>query len=212
MWTQTTALLLACCLWPAETQNIWNEPIKFNTKAKETCTMIITGQGEYTKLRLSCQSAKRSYWCDYIGKPHTCRPYNKNPRHYFVQMSWTLRKLYNACQGPKEIQPFMCRKATDESQMVFSSASFTRSEASTRIATRPAVQPARPPPSSTRPSSARQPPTKTIRVPQRPKTTQKSRTQPTTPPNESTPKRMARQYCWRSLQGICSYVIGLFRS
>lgn len=179
--------------------------------------MIITGQGEYTRLRLSCQGAKRSYWCEYVGMPQTCRAYNKNPRHYFVQMSWGLRKLYNACQAPREIKPFMCRKASDDSQMIFSAASFSRSEAPSRTDARPAGQPRRPqrPPAPTRPDSARQAATKTARMPQRVKTTQTATSQPittTTPSVESNPKRMARQYCWRSLQGICSYVIGLFRS
>uniref|UniRef100_A0A3Q1B582 Fibroblast growth factor binding protein 2a n=1 Tax=Amphiprion ocellaris TaxID=80972 RepID=A0A3Q1B582_AMPOC len=152
-------------------QSIWDDPIRFSTKAKDVCTMSVTGHGEYTKLRLSCQSNRRSYWCEYVGKPQTCRTYNKNPRHYFVQMMWNLRKLHNACQAPREIKPHMCRKATDESQMVFSSASFPRP-----LGTRPAIP------------------------------------QPTTPPVESTGKRVARRYCWRSLQGICSFVVGLFRN
>ncbi|XP_042348745.1 fibroblast growth factor binding protein 2a [Plectropomus leopardus] len=215
MWTQDSALLLllACCLWSADAQgdrrqSIWDDPIKFSTKAKDVCTMIITGYREYTRLRLSCQSNKRSYWCEYIGKPYTCRPYNKDPRHYFVQMMWGLRKLHNACQAPKQIKPFMCRKASDDSQMVFSSASFSQStaEASTGTGAKPAEQPARPPPrpAPTRPDSGRQ-------VPPGVRTTQRASPQTTPPPVESNAKRIARQYCWRSLQGICAYFIGLFR-
>ncbi|XP_041800576.1 fibroblast growth factor binding protein 2a [Chelmon rostratus] len=213
MWTQAIALLLllACCLRPAEAQSdgsrrqsIWDDPIKFKTKENDLCTMIITGQGEFTRLRLWCQSSKRSYWCEYVGQPHTCRSYNKNPRHYFVQMMWGLRKLHNACQAPRQIQPHMCRKATNDSQMVFSSASFSRPwpEAPSR--------PARPrPPAATSPDSVRQASTKATRVPPRARTTQRTSPQPTTPPGESNAKRIARQYCWRSLQGLCSYVIGL---
>ncbi|XP_070769830.1 fibroblast growth factor binding protein 2a [Enoplosus armatus] len=222
MWTQASALplLLACCLWSTEAQNdgtrrqsIWDDPIKFITKDKDLCTMIITGQGEYTRLRLSCQGSKRSYWCDYVGKPYTCRSYNKNPRHYFVQMMWGLRKLYNACQAPRQIKPHMCRKATDESQMVFSSTSFSRPSPEAPFGTRP-TRPARPQPrpAPSRPDSTRQASTKNIRVTPRVKTTQRTSPQPTTPPVESHAKRMARQYCWRSLQGICSYIIGLFRN
>lgn len=223
MWTQASALLLlACCLCPAEAQSngsrrqsIWDVPIRFKTKANDLCTMMITGQGEYTRLRLSCQSNKRSYWCEYVGKPYTCGPYNKNPRHYFVQMMWGLRKLHNACQAPRVIKPHMCRKANDESQMVFSSASFSRSSSeASRTGTRPAVQPARPQPrpAATRPGSVRQASTKFIRVSPSVRTTQESSPQPTAPTVESYPKRMARQYCWRSLQGVCSYIIGLFRN
>ncbi|XP_070693357.1 fibroblast growth factor binding protein 2a [Pempheris klunzingeri] len=219
MWTQASALLLllACCLWSAEaqrTKSIWDDPIQFKTKKQDLCTMIITGQGEYTKLRLSCQGSKSSYWCDYVGKPHTCRPYNKNPRHYFIQMMWGLRKLHNACQAPRQIKPHMCRNADDDSQMVFSSASLSRSrpEGSSRTDVRPATRPARPQPRPvpTRLDTTRQVSTKTI--PPRVKTTQRASPQPTTAPVESYAKRTARRYCWRSLQGICSYFIGLFRN
>ncbi|XP_031722711.1 fibroblast growth factor binding protein 2a [Anarrhichthys ocellatus] len=219
MWTQESALmlLLACCLWSAEAQsdrrqNIWDDPIKFKTQAKDACTMIITGQGEYTRLKLSCRSSKRSYWCEYVGKPHTCSPYNKNPRHYFVQMMWGLRKLHNACLAQRQIKPHMCRKATDESQMVFSGASFPRSVAEASARMRPAAQPGRPSPtrprpSPTRPGSARL----TVGVPPRMQPTPRASPPPATTPVESNAKRMAQQYCWRSLQGICSYFIGFVR-
>ncbi|XP_017272922.1 fibroblast growth factor binding protein 2a [Kryptolebias marmoratus] len=216
MWIRATALLLAFFLWPSEAQSdggrkpsIWDEPIKFTTKNKDKCTMIITGQGENTNLRLSCQGVRR-YWCDFVGKPHTCSAYNKNPRHYFVQMMWTLRKLPNACRGPRQIKPHMCRKASDDSLMVLRSVSFSKSQpdASYRAAARPSKQSAR---SQTAPGPARRN-WKAVRPLERVKTTQRSSPTPTTPPAESNPKRMARQYCWRSMQGICSAVIGWFRS
>uniref|UniRef100_UPI0037E93DCF fibroblast growth factor binding protein 2a n=1 Tax=Semicossyphus pulcher TaxID=241346 RepID=UPI0037E93DCF len=212
-------LLLACCVWSAEAQtggrrqSIWDDPIKFNTKNNDLCTMVVTGHGEYTRLRLSCQSNKRSYWCEYLGKPYTCRSYSKNPSHYFVQMMWGLRKLQNACMAPRQIKPHMCRKATDESQMVFSSASFSRPDASTRTGARPAAaQPARtqPRPAPTRPQSTGQ--ASIPRVYQRVPTQRRTNPQPTAPPVESNPRRIARLYCWRSLHGVCSYVIGLFRN
>uniref|UniRef100_A0A8C6UU65 Fibroblast growth factor binding protein 2a n=1 Tax=Neogobius melanostomus TaxID=47308 RepID=A0A8C6UU65_9GOBI len=178
-------------------QNIWNDPIVFNTKANDRCTMIITGQGELTKLKLSCQGPRRSYWCEYVGKPNTCQSFNKNPRHYFTQMMWGLRKLSNACQAPRVIKPHMCRKATDESQMVFSSASFPRQPE------RPGVQ--RPHP--TRPVWRRQP----VRGPIREKQRSSGGTQSPSPTAETHKKRMARLYCWKSMQGVCAYVIGLFR-
>ncbi|KAM3613036.1 uncharacterized protein V6R79_019185 [Siganus canaliculatus] len=201
MWIKacTLFLLLVCCFCSAEPQSdgsrrqsIWDDPIQFKTKANDLCDMIITGQGEYTRLRLSCQGSRRSYWCEYVGMPHTCRPYNKNPRHYFVQMMWDLRKLHNACQAPRQIKPHMCRNAADDSQMVFSSASFAQTER------------ARPqPPAAARTEQA----VKAIRVPQR--VTSSPHT--VTPPVESKAKRVARLYCWRSLQGVCSFIVGLFR-
>lgn len=88
--------------------------------------MIITGQEDLTKLRISCQSQDRSYWCEYQGRPHICRPYNSNPRHFFKQIMWDLRKLRNACQGRTVLNNFMCKKAPHEAQMIFvtSSSSF----------------------------------------------------------------------------------------
>uniref|UniRef100_A0A146ZZN6 Fibroblast growth factor binding protein 2a n=1 Tax=Fundulus heteroclitus TaxID=8078 RepID=A0A146ZZN6_FUNHE len=211
MWIPATALLLlTCSLWPAEAQSIWDDPITFKTKAADKCTMILTGQGENIKLRLSCHGSRRSYWCEYVGKPHTCPAFNKNPRHYFVQMMWTLRKQTNACQGPRELKPHMCRKATDESRMIFSAGPFLRS----RPPAKPSKQPERPQgsPAHARPNQTEKGPLKAVRASGRIRPTKRADPQPTTPPTESTRRSMARQYCWRSLQGVCSFVIGWFRN
>ncbi|KAM3866969.1 fibroblast growth factor binding protein 2a [Diretmus argenteus] len=229
MWTQagTLLLLLACCLWLAEAQSdtrrrmsIWDDPIKFNTKASETCTMMITGQGELTRLRISCRGV-HSYWCEYVGKPHTCPAYNNNPRHFFVQMMWRLRKLHNPCRAPRLIKPHMCRMASDESQMIFSSASFPqqRSEEPTdpgsrqtgpRPATRPATRPQiRPAPSE--PDPAREASTKQQDPPGVRTTKPAATPRPTAPTAKSKAKQMAEDYCWRSLKGVCAYVFGWFR-
>ncbi|XP_034453883.1 fibroblast growth factor-binding protein 2 [Hippoglossus hippoglossus] len=223
MWTQASApllLLLACCLRPAEAQsdgrrqNIWDDPIKFKTKAKDSCTMTITGHGDYTRLRLSCRSSEGSYWCEYVGKPYNCRTYNKNPRHYFIQMMWGFRKLHNACQAPKTIRPQMCRRATDDSQMIFSSASSSHLWQDHSPRPKLGPQPARPEPrpAPTRPESGRKPSSKSTPVQLREKTSERTTPLPMTPPVESNAKRIARRYCWRSLHGICSFVIGLFRN
>ncbi|KAM4621659.1 fibroblast growth factor binding protein 2a [Polymixia lowei] len=204
MWIQAgVLLLLACWLCPAaDAQSIWDNPIRFNTKANDVCTMYVTGQGEYTRLRISCRGRQRSYWCEYLGKPHTCRTYNNRPRHYFTQMMWGLRKLQNACQAPRFIKPHMCRKETDESQMVFSSSSFSQQRPDTSRPVRP--EQARP----TRPDHPNPGPKTT---PARKTPTPKPTTaRPTTPAVESKAKKMAQKYCWRSLQGVCSYVIGWF--
>uniref|UniRef100_A0AAV2MIN8 Uncharacterized protein n=1 Tax=Knipowitschia caucasica TaxID=637954 RepID=A0AAV2MIN8_KNICA len=167
--------------------------------------MIITGQGGLTKLKLSCQGPKRSYWCEYVGKPYTCRSFNKNPRHYFVQMMWGLRKLTNACQAPRVIKPHMCRKSTDESQMVFSAASFGRQverQSVQKEASHARVQ-QRPVP--TRPTRQRPP----VRGPVREK--QRLPGPRVAPTAETHKRRMSRLYCWKSMQGVCAFVIGLFK-
>ncbi|XP_072520158.1 fibroblast growth factor binding protein 2a [Salminus brasiliensis] len=133
MRTLASALMLSCCFWASlvesyeeeeeQRRSMWEEPIQFATKAKDQCSMMVTGQGELTKLRISCQSQGRSYWCEYQGRPHICRAYNNNPRHFFTQIMWDLRKLRNACQGKSVLKSFMCRKASDEAQMVFATSS-----------------------------------------------------------------------------------------
>lgn len=218
MWTQASAVLLlfTCCFLLAETQsnssqNLWGAPIRFKTKGNDLCTMIITSQGEYTRLRLSCENTKwHSYWCEYLGTPHTCRSYNKNPRHYFIQIMWDLRKLHNACKAPRNIRPHMCRKATSDSQMVFSSASFLWSTPGVSVSEeRPAAQSASPEsPTPTRQDS----PVSTGAFQTILKTTQRVDPQSVMSHLESSADRMARQYCWRSLYSICTYVIGLFRN
>ncbi|KAJ8014838.1 hypothetical protein DPEC_G00019920 [Dallia pectoralis] len=142
MWTWARALLfLIFCLWSVDGQsesnirnartsnvggaatenrkNLLEDPIQFNSKAKDLCTMSVTGEGNVTRLRISCQNAVRTYWCEYTGKPQMCRAYSNNPRHYFTQIMWDLRKLQNACHAPKAIKPQMCKRAPVDAQMVF---------------------------------------------------------------------------------------------
>ncbi|TSV81515.1 Fibroblast growth factor-binding protein 2 [Bagarius yarrelli] len=130
------ALLFSCCVWAAIAHNqdgkdateagkskILEDPIQFVTKTKDRCSMALTGNGDLTRLRVSCVGLQASYVCEYEGKPDICRNYNTNPRHYFTQIMWELRKLNNACQGPGSIKPTMCKKASDESQMIMTSRS-----------------------------------------------------------------------------------------
>ncbi|XP_033985200.1 fibroblast growth factor-binding protein 2b [Trematomus bernacchii] len=136
-------LFLAAAVWVASAQtnnssnqqqqqqqqqqqrSVWDEPIRFTSKSKDTCTMVVSGAGDYTRLRVSCkgpsqgQTPGRSYYCDFQGKPNLCRAYNLNPRHFFTQMMWDMRKLSHACQGPKIYRPAMCKKYPEEAQMTF---------------------------------------------------------------------------------------------
>ncbi|KAJ8269513.1 hypothetical protein COCON_G00121200 [Conger conger] len=309
MKAQASALLLvACCLWTAEGQgeppkkSIWEDPIQFNTKAKDTCTMIVTGQGDLTKLRVSCKNQDKTYWCEYAGKPQVCRSYNNNPRHYFTQIMWDLRKLPNACQAARVIKPQMCKRAPDEAQMVFQTSwprLFTprpvrptqerqparpeqpkpeapkpevprpeeprpeeprpeeprpqeprpeapRPEASRPEAARPAApRPDQPRPDAPKPEAPRAvAPKPEVSKPDSPRLARppQPRPQPAKPepgrplskiipvkkvspkPTKTTPgktpqpitkanaKKMAQDYCWKSLEGICAYVLGWFQN
>ncbi|KAM9449829.1 fibroblast growth factor-binding protein 2b [Clarias gariepinus] len=211
--------LLACCVWAmiaqAQSNNAGNsshsnpgevtasegtgrtEPIRFSNKAKDECVMVVSSHRNSTKLRVTCKTKGKSYWCDYLGKPNMCRAYSKNPRHYFTQIMWEMRKLPNSCQGLQSYKPQMCRSATDEAQMVFH-ASWPKIpkkskpqppvKEGSKPVTNPALKPIQP-----------QKPAKT--------TTQK----PTeTPKNWA--DQVAEEHCWESIQGICSFFINWFQS
>ncbi|XP_067237693.1 fibroblast growth factor binding protein 2a [Chanodichthys erythropterus] len=237
MWTITSTLLLTCCLRaalaqtqghdddePGDRRNVWEDVIEFLTKGtKDECYMSVTGQRDLTKLRIICQGLERSYWCEYQGKPHVCRSYNKNPVHYYRQIMWDLRKLPHACQGGRVFKPLMCKRASDEAQMVFKSASSADAV--------PMDRPYRPAPVRTEPMRPQQ----TGRE-QRPTRQQLGQDQlnqrnalkstvqreiitptptvpqPTTQVPISEAKKLAQDYCWRSFNGVCSWVIGWFRN
>lgn len=201
--TFQVAFLLACCVWAiiAQTQssNQGNsshsnpgeitgndqtgktEPIRFSNKAKDNCSMVVSSKGDLTKLRVSCKNKGKSYSCTYQGKPKLCRTYSNNPRHYFTQIMWEMRKLQNSCQGRCTYKPLMCRSATDEAQMVFYS-SWAKiqnqpGKAPTKECSNPVKNPA--------------------------KTTTQS-------PSE-TPKSWAERHCWAIVQDLCSYIIALIQ-
>ncbi|XP_061768577.1 fibroblast growth factor-binding protein 2b [Nerophis ophidion] len=230
-------LLLAAvvCVSNAQTNNsvndnnkqrsIWDEPIRFSTKSKDSCTMVVSGAGDYTRLRVTCkgpsqgQTAGRSYYCDFQGKPNLCRAYSLNPRHYFTQMMWDLRKLSHACQGAKIYRPSMCKKHPDEVQMSFLAAwpktASPKPSKPVQESPRKPAAPAQAKPAATqkpvRPQPVKPQPGK---IPQTRKTTPKpakTTARPSEVP-ESKASRMASEYCWKSFHGICSYVIGWFHN
>ncbi|XP_016409791.1 fibroblast growth factor-binding protein 2-like [Sinocyclocheilus rhinocerous] len=247
MWTITSTLLLTCCLRAALVQsqdhddikpgykrNVWEDEIEFLTKGtRDECSLSVTGQGDLTKLRITCLGLERSYWCEYQGKPQVCRSYNNNPLHYFRQIMWDLRKLPNACQGQRVLKPLMCRRASDEAQMVFTSASSSDTKPMDRpyrpapdrpMQMRPQQRRREQRPKPTRPQILRAQSARTAQdKPNQPKavksTKQKKITtpkptmpRPTTPVPTSEAKKLAQDYCWRSFQGVCSFVIGWFRN
>ncbi|XP_018971863.1 fibroblast growth factor-binding protein 2-like [Cyprinus carpio] len=241
MWTITSTLLLACCLWaalvqsqdhddiePGHMRNVWEDVIEFLTKGtRDECSLSVMVQGDLTKLRITCLGMEHSYWCEYQGKPQVCRNYNNNSLHYFRQIMWGLRKLSNACQGQRILKPLMCRKASDEAQMVFISASSSNAEPyrpvpDRPVQMRPQLQKQRPKP--TRPQIFRTQPARTAQdktnQPKAFKSTTQRRIitpkptvpQPTTQVPLSEAKKLAQDYCWRSFRGVCSFVIGWFRN
>lgn len=202
----------------------WDEPIRFSTKAKDSCAMTVSGAGDYTRLRVSCrgpsqgQSPGRSYYCDFQGKPNQCRAYSLNPRHYFTQMMWEMRKLSHACQGPRLYRPHMCQKYPDDVQMTFLAAwpkaSAPKSSKSVPEPRKPAAPVQTKPVATAKP--VKQQPVKPVpgKGPQTKKTTSKpakTTTRPTDQPDTNA-SRLASEYCWKSFHGICSYVISWFQN
>uniref|UniRef100_A0A4W5N515 Fibroblast growth factor binding protein 2a n=1 Tax=Hucho hucho TaxID=62062 RepID=A0A4W5N515_9TELE len=187
-------------------KSVWEDPIQFNNKVKDLCTMSVTGQGDVTRLRISCQGAERTYWCEYTGKPQMCRAYNNNPRHYFTQIMWELRKLQNACQAPKAIKPQMCKRAPDDAQMLFSTSSTPEAASA---ATPQKLEKAQEP-TQAKPETPKAPIVKQAKpAATKPEAKPAAAKPPTVKGNA---KKIAQEYCWQSLQGICSYVISWFQN
>jgi len=223
-------------------RSIWDEPIRFNTKSKDACTMVVSGAGDYTRLRVSCkgpsqgQAPGRSYYCDFQGKPNLCRAYNLNPRHYFTQMMWDMRKLNHACQGPKVYRPAMCKKYPEEAQMTFlaswpkpattakaASASTTKTTAATTPKASKAGQDQRRPVVPAQSKQAFTPKPFKPQPPVKPQAGKGSQARKPTPkPGKTTPRptehadaksaRLASEYCWKSFHGICTYFISWFQN
>jgi len=222
-------------------RSVWDEPIRFTNKAKDVCTMVVSGAGDYTRLRVSCKGPNvgqvqgRSYYCDFQGKPNLCRAYNTNPRHYFTQIMWEMRKLNHACEGPKVYKPAMCKKYPEEAHMTFLAAwpkpAATPKPAKPAAASKPVV-PALPaaakPVQVVTPKPAQQVPPKPAQAkpqpaakPQQPGKPAPAK-KPTPKPGKAMPKptesaegkatRLAQEYCWKSFHGICTYFIGWFQN
>ncbi|XP_026215930.1 fibroblast growth factor-binding protein 2b [Anabas testudineus] len=186
--------------------SILDEPITFSTKTKDSCGMVVSAVGNYTRLRVSCrgqsqgQTPGRSYYCDFQGKPSTCRAYNLNPRRYFLQIMWELRKLSHACQGAKIYRPQMCKKHSDEAQMTFLASRPKATKPSKPDQTKPVTTP-----KPGKPKSGKGPqPGITNHKPA------KTTTHPTEQPDTAA-SRLASEYCWKSLQGVCTYFISWFQ-
>ncbi|XP_068178415.1 fibroblast growth factor-binding protein 2b [Antennarius striatus] len=204
-------------------RSIWDEPIRFSSKTKDSCTMVVSGAGDYTRLRVSCkgpsqgQTQGRTYYCDFQGKPNLCRAYNLNPRHYFTQMMWDMRKLSHACQGAKIYRPQMCKKYPDEAQMTFLASwpKTTTPKPSKPMQERKPVAPAQTKPITTpkpvKPQPVKPQPGKGVQTKKPSPKPGKTTIRPTEHP-ESKAARLATEYCWKSFHGICTYFISWFQN
>ncbi|NXE48534.1 FGFP2 protein, partial [Casuarius casuarius] len=177
------------------------EEINFRTKAKDVCTMSMSGDEEM-KLRVECESQGKSYWCEFTGKPSVCRPFRKNPKIYWNQIAMELRKLPHACESTEVLKATMCQKAptdavmkqiaagmepedlANQDKLVQKASASTKGvgKSSVKKIGKPAVLPL------IKPNQHGQ-----------------------GPENETEAMRLAREHCWESLHGFCSYIIGIFR-
>ncbi|XP_055062688.2 fibroblast growth factor-binding protein 2b [Misgurnus anguillicaudatus] len=209
-------------------ENVGNEPISFNTKAKDSCSMVISGQTDSTKLRVSCKNKGKTYWCEFLGKPNLCKAYNNNPHHFFKQIMWDMRKLHNACQGPQVFKPHMCRSASDDVRMILHSSfpkiSNLKPTQAPNVQNQPKLQqtkssistpkPPRQPPKPHQPAKPASKPVKpVVSKPASPRKPVKTITpRPTVAQGEDQSTKLAEEYCWESLQGVCSYFISWFQN
>lgn len=157
---------------------------------------------EEMKLRIECKSQGKSYWCEYTGKPSVCRPFRNNPKLYWNQIAVELRKLPHACESTQVLKATMCQKAPADAVMKQIAAgmepedlanqdkSVQKTSASVRGAGKssvkkigkPAILPLIKPTQHGQGSE-----------------------------NETEAMKLAREHCWESLHGFCSYIIGIFR-
>ncbi|XP_062430753.1 fibroblast growth factor-binding protein 2 [Rhea pennata] len=177
------------------------EEINFRTKAKDVCTMSVSGDEEM-KLRIECKNQGKSYWCEFTGKPSVCRPFRKNPKIYWNQIAVELRKLSHACESTQELKATMCQKAPTDAVMKQITAgmeledlanqdkSVQKTSGSTKGVGKSSVKKIGKPPvlPLIKPNQHRQ-----------------------GSMNETEAMKLAREHCWESLHDFCSYIIGIFR-
>ncbi|NXH10077.1 FGFP2 protein, partial [Bucco capensis] len=167
------------------------EEIKFRTKTKDVCTMSMNGDEEM-KLRIECKSQGMFYWCEFTGKPAVCRAFRNNPKIYWNQIAAELRKLPHACESTQVLKTTMCQKVAAEALMKQIAAGVEpedlgNQDEDQKTSMREAGQ-----------NSAVLPLIKPTQHGQGSEI-------------ETEAMKLAREHCWESLHGFCSYVIGFFR-
>ncbi|NXI44149.1 FGFP2 protein, partial [Galbula dea] len=175
-----------------------SEEINFRTKTKDVCTMSMSGDGE-VKLRIDCKSRGMSYWCEFTGKPAVCRAFRNNPKVYWNQIAAELRKLPHACESAQVLKTTMCQKAPAEALMKQVAAGMEPED----LENQDKVQKT----SSSLRGAGRNSIKKIGKPPVHIKPTQHGQGSE----NETEAMKLAREHCWESLHGFCSYIIGFFR-
>ncbi|KAM6429953.1 fibroblast growth factor-binding protein 2 [Rhynochetos jubatus] len=176
------------------------EEINFRTKSKDVCTMSVSGDEE-VKLKIECKSQGLSYWCEFTGKPSVCRAFRNNPKIYWNQIAAELRKLPHACESTQVLKTTMCQKAPTEALMKQIAAGMEPEDLANQD--KPVQK------TSTSMRGAGKSSVKKIgKPPILPliKPTQHGQGSE----NETEAMKLAREHCWESLQGFCSYIIGIF--
>ncbi|NXU58589.1 FGFP2 protein, partial [Turnix velox] len=177
------------------------EEIKFRTKTKDDCTMSMSGDEE-TKLRIECESQGLSYWCEFTGKPSVCRAFRNNPKIYWNRIAAELRKLPHACESTQVLKTTMCQKAPAEALMKQIAAGMEPDDLGNQDES---VQKT----SNSMRGAEKSPIKKTGKLPMLPlmRSTQHGHGSEI----ETEAMKLAREHCWESLHGFCSYIIGIFR-
>ncbi|XP_061235771.1 fibroblast growth factor-binding protein 2 [Neopsephotus bourkii] len=177
------------------------EVINFRTKTKDVCTMSMSGDEEM-KLRIECKSQAMTYWCEFTGKPSVCRAFRNNPKIYWNQIAMELRKLPHACESTQVLKITMCQKAPSAAFMKQIAAGMEPGDAANQVKS---VQKT----STSGRGAGKSPIKKILKPPILPliKPTRHSQGSE----NETEAMKLAREHCWESLHGFCSYIIGIFR-
>lgn len=165
------------------------EEIKFRTKSKDVCTMTMSGDDEEMQLRIECKSQGMSYWCEFTGKPSVCRAFRNNPKIYWNQIAAELRKIPHACESMEALKTTMCQKAPPEALMRQIAAGVELEDLANQ-----------------------EKPVQKASIPMREAGQNSDPTQHGQgSENETEAMKLAREHCWESLHGVCSYLIGIFR-
>uniref|UniRef100_A0A8C8RYD8 Fibroblast growth factor binding protein 2 n=1 Tax=Pelusios castaneus TaxID=367368 RepID=A0A8C8RYD8_9SAUR len=218
---KTVILLIAiCCMGglgqkQAQKKRSNGEEIHFQTKIKDSCTMNMSGNGEM-KLRIECKNQGKSYWCEYIGKPSICRPFNNNPKVYWNQIALELRKRPNACQFTLVLKPAMCQKApTDAHMKQVTSSKKPNQNPSQQADTANQGKSIQKASASLKQVKETQAGKSAARKAGKAKSSILPLVKPTQhgqgSENDTEAMKLAREHCWESLYAFCSYIISIFR-